>query len=154
MVRGNGPAALAVSAVSMLHPLFGAILPPRDCYTGGLIVAVKAIPRRLLIHSATHYYGDTIKDDWGNETHASNRQLLRVRFEPSNKVITTEAASRTNSEVRLSAVMFYDARNSNPTGITFEIGDEIQFSGKRYRVQLIDMLYDDSIFHHAELGLI
>ncbi|MFA5424229.1 MAG: putative minor capsid protein [Phycisphaerae bacterium] len=89
----------------------------------------KSIPKRLLPHSATHNYGAKVKDDWGNLTHASSRALTHVLFEPTSKLIK----SKDNREIQLSALMYFDCRNSSPEGATFAIGDQI-IRGAAYEV--------------------
>ena len=110
----------------------------------------RPIPRALLIHSATHKYGTLADDGWGNMTHPSSQSLEFVRFEPSTKLVLT----KDNQEVQLSALMFFDATNSVPTGTTFAIGDQVIFDGRTYRVETVEPLYDKSALHHYELGLI
>lgn len=113
----------------------------------------RQIPRHLLIHSATHHYGPPANDDWGNPTWPNSRTLSNVRFEPSGRVVMDRAVDG-NTEIRLSALMFYDAQNSDPTGVNFAFGDRIVFDGQQYRVVSVDKLYDGAAFHHAEIGVV
>jgi len=112
------------------------------------------IPRHLLIHNAAHHYGVPTKDEWGNETYPDNRTLTNVRFEPSGKIVLDRGVSGANTEIRLSAVMFYDVQNSRPQDVTFQYGDSIVFGGQAYRVVSIDKLYDGAVLHHLEVGLV
>lgn len=113
-------------------------------------VRARPIPRHLLIHSATHYYGTPTKDTWGNVTYPSNQALTHVRFEPSGKLVKT----KDNTELRLSMLMIYDEVNSAPQGAIFDHGDKITFGGRSYRVEVIDLLYDGERLHHKEIGLV
>lgn len=119
-----------------------------------MAVKAKPIPKHLLIHSATHEYGRPVQDDNGNDVWPSSQGLERVRVEPSGKLVLDRNLSRQNNEVRLSMLMFFDARNSVPTGIEFEHGDRIVWGGQPYRVASIDKLYDGTNFHHFEIGLV
>jgi hypothetical protein len=110
------------------------------------------IPKHLLIHSVTHQYGPPVNDDWGNPTWPNTRTLTRVRVEPSGKIVL-DRSTDANTEIRLSALMFYDAVNSSPQGVAFAYGDKVTFDGQQYRVASIDRLYDGMAFHHLEIGL-
>jgi hypothetical protein len=109
------------------------------------------IPRSLLPHSATQGYGAQTDDGWGGMSHASSRALTYVRFEPSSKLITT----KDNKEIKLSAIMFFDCRNSGPAGTTFAIGDQIEKPGgtKYTVVGGVDPIYDATRPHHCEVEL-
>lgn len=109
----------------------------------------RPIPRKLLIHSVKHKYNGT-KDSWGNITYANERDLTRVRIEPTAKRVL----SRDNTEIQLTSLMFYDCVNSNPTGINFIIGDAIVLGTINYVVESIEQLYDESKLHHIEVGLV
>jgi len=109
----------------------------------------QAIPYQLLIHSATHNYTPS-HGNWGAETFAGTRALTYVRFEPSSKLITT----KDNRQVQLAATMFYDCKNSAPSGVTFTEGDQIiQTGGRVYKVETVDNCNDEIGLHHYELGL-
>jgi hypothetical protein len=109
----------------------------------------KPIPRKLLIHSAIHNYSTT-KDDWGNETWGDTEALTFVRFEPSTKLVKT----KDNREIQLSAIMFFDCRNSRPLSVDFAVGDQIiQTGGATYTIEVVDFLNDEYGEHHYEVGL-
>lgn len=111
---------------------------------------MRAIPKLFLIHSAVHRSGKTL-DDWGNETWATETDLSRVRFEPSSKLVKTTD----NTEVQLSAIMFFDCRNSKPNGEVFGLGDEIEFNDTKYTVVGgTEPLYEATRAHHYEVELI
>lgn len=113
------------------------------------MAAIRAIPKKLLIHSAT-IYRVAGEDKWGNETLEEGTELRHVRMEPSSKV----ARDKNNAEVQLAASLIYDCRNSRPAGMEFMEDDILLFLGQMYRVQTVELLYDDSKPHHYEMGLV
>lgn len=110
----------------------------------------KPIPKHLLIHSATHYFGTLSEDEWGNISHTDSRDLTFVRFEPTSKLVM----SKDNREWQLEVLMFYDQRNSRPSGLTFAEGDKVTFNGQDYTVVSNDYLHDEKGLHHQEVGLV
>ena len=86
---------------------------------------LQPIPRFLLKHSATHNYGAKTQNDAGQNSYASSRALSRVLFQPSSKLVKT----KDNNEKQLTAIMFFDCRNSQPVGATFTLGDQIIKTG-------------------------
>lgn len=110
---------------------------------------VRRIPRKLLMHTATHLWGKTV-DEWDNETYTQNRVLKRIRIEPS----TSLKRGKDNNQVQLTAVLFYCPINSNPQGVEFDLDDRVTFDGNDYTIVNIDKLYDNAKLHHIELGLI
>ena len=92
---------------------------------------LQPIPRFLLTHSATHNYGAKTQNDAGQDSYASSRELSRVLFQPSSKLVKT----KDNNEKQLSAVMFFDCRNSLPKDATFALGDQIvKTGGQTYEI--------------------
>lgn len=79
-----------------------------------------------------------------------NEIISYVRMEPSSKIIR----DKNNAEIQLAATLFYDCKNSEPRGITFEEDDVIIFNGQKHQVKTIEPLYDRKKLHHYELGLI
>ena len=73
-----------------------------------------------------------------------------VRLDPSSKVIR----DKNNAELQLSAMMFYDCKNSRPVGMKFRTDDIIIFNGVNHRIETVEPLYDDKRIHHWELGLV
>ena len=57
-----------------------------------------------------------------------------------------------NRSVTLSATLFYDCRNSLPA-VEFKPGYLVEFGGRTYRVELVEVLYDKQKLHHLEVGL-
>ena len=107
---------------------------------------MKPIPKSLLIHSAALY--EETEGKWQEQEKKELAKLSRVRIEPSSKMII----SSNNRSVTLSATLFYDCRNSLPT-VEFNPGYLVEFEGKTYRVELVEVLYDKQKLHHLEVGL-
>lgn len=111
----------------------------------------RPIPRYLLPHSATHKYGTPTEDDTGARAWPSSRTLSHVRFEPTSRLGMT----KDNQQIQLSAVMFFDCRNSGPRGVSFAIGDQIiRTGGATYTVVGgTEPLFDAGRAHHWEVEL-
>lgn len=109
---------------------------------------MRPIPVSLLIHSAALY--DVEKDDYRQETDTLRARLDRVRVDPSVEIVK----DRNGEDVQCSALLFYDERNSLPRGLRFSTGQAVVFDGQRYRVQDVQMLYDERALHHQEVALI
>ena len=110
---------------------------------------MRPIPKRLLIHTATLHKIQN-EDRWGNGTLDEGTQLSYVRLEPSSKVVR----DKNNAEIQLTAVLFYDCRNSRPKDQKFSEDDIVVFNGMKHKIQTVEPLYDDRQLHHYELGLI
>ena len=110
---------------------------------------MRPIPKRLLIHNVVL---DRVlkKDRWGNAASNEELNVNFVRIEPSSKIIR----DANKAEVQLSAVMFYDCKNSDPQNISFAVDDIIIFNGQKHAVKVVEPLYDGRKLHHYELGLI
>ena len=113
------------------------------------MAAIRPIPRKLLIHTVT-LQKKISEDKWGKETLEAGTKLEHVRVEPSSRIVR----NKENAEVQLAATLFYDCRNSRPSGITFQEDDIILFNGQKHKVQTIEPLYDEKKLHHYEMGLI
>lgn len=108
---------------------------------------MKPIPKSILIHSAT-LTKSVIENAWGNKSGGNVTQLKNVRFEPTSKL----AVTKDNKQVQLSAIMFYDIKNSTPA-VSFSVDDNISFDNSNYTITTIDKLYDRAKLHHLEIGL-
>ena len=95
---------------------------------------MRPIPRSLLIHSATLY--EERENSWQERELAELAKLSHVRVEPASKMIITSD----------------NCRNSAP-GVEFKPGYIVEFGGKRYRVETVEVLYDKQKLHHLEVGL-
>ncbi len=112
----------------------------------------RPIPVYLLPHSATQKYGKPTENDAGTRTWPSSRALSHVRFEPTSRM----TMGKDNKQIALSAIMFFDCRNSSPRSSTFAIGDQIsRTGGSAYTVVGgTEPLCDARQPHHYELELI
>ena len=109
---------------------------------------MKPIPKNLLIHHAKLMA--VTMDEWQSETLSTVADLKHIRIEPSSKLVT----DKQNRQITLSAVLFYDLRNSTPKNVEVSLGQKIVFGGKEYTVEMIEPIYDDKKLHHYELGLV
>lgn len=107
----------------------------------------RPIPCSLLIHSAVLY--QVSENAWQSETRTELAQLSHVRIEPASRLVV----GKDNRSAEISAVLFYDCRNSRPRAIEFAEGQRVEFGGKLYRIQSIDRIYDNRRLHHLEVGL-
>ena len=110
---------------------------------------MRQIPKRLLIHSAD-YYKKPVKDRWGKEGEPNKTLLSFVRIEPSSTI----TRDKNNQEIKLSAVLFYDCKNSRPRGLKIAEDDVIIFNGQQLKVVSVDPCYDEGRLHHYEIGLV
>ena len=113
------------------------------------VVVIKAIPKKILIHSVT-LICEVEKDSWGKATKTIGIDLAKVRMEPSKKIIK----DKDNNEIQLAAVLFYDCKNSRPAGVTFVVDNIIIFNGEAHRICAVEPLYDEKKLHHYEIGLV
>lgn len=110
---------------------------------------MRQIPKSLLPHTITLYKKNE-EDRWGKMTLDAGKKVRFVRLEPSTQIIR----NKDNVEIQLSAILFYDCKNSNPANITFSAEDIIVFNGVRHQIKVVEPLYDKKRLHHYELGLI
>lgn len=108
---------------------------------------MKPIPKNLLIHSAELF--KVTEGAWQDKNETLVAVLKNVRVEPCCKMIATND----NRSLTLSAVLFYDIRNSLPHGTEISCGNYIAFDGQKYRVETVERLYDNKRLHHLEVGL-
>lgn len=109
----------------------------------------RPIPKSVLIHQAIYLTGKTT-DDWGNTTYANKQPIYNVRFEPSGRL----TRSKDNQELQLSLLMFYDQRNSRPSGLVFKVDEQIEYKGQTYTIVSNDLEHDEKGLHHQEVGLV
>lgn len=107
------------------------------------------MPKALLIHSAKLLEVST-ENTWQSEETAEIATLKNIRIEPLSKLVT----AKDNTQVTLTAGLFYDCKNSRPSGVSFKQGQKIIFNSIEYIVETIEPLYDGQKLHHYELGLI
>lgn len=109
---------------------------------------MKPIPKSLLIHSATAVEKGA-PDLWGNRADEKRTRLSRIRIEPSSAL----SLSKSNEQIRLAAILFYDCRNSCPAGYDFSHTDKIEIGKKQYDIVNVQTLYDERRLHHLEVEL-
>lgn len=122
---------------------------------------IPPIPKKLLIHSA-ELITEFSPDKWGKATEREAAKLEHVRIDPSEKNVIGE-----NGEtLRLSAVLFFDCRNSSPQNIKFALKDDVvggktvvaqkvSFGGRLFTVHTVKPLYaDKNRIHHYEVELV
>ena len=110
---------------------------------------MRPIPKMLLIHNATLQKA-TENDRWGNATLSDEVELLKVRFEPSGKVVR----DKNNQEIQLAATLIYDCVNSRPRNFSFEVDQIVSFNGQLHQIVSVEPLYDERKLHHYEMGLV
>ena len=108
---------------------------------------MRPIPRALLIHSATLQQAQA--DAYGQITLTTLANLTRVRVEPMAESVFDKDGERAER----TALLIYDARNSDPTGIVFATGQRVLFEGAAYRVTAVERCADGRGLHHAEISL-
>jgi hypothetical protein len=114
---------------------------------------VSAIPRRFLPHTAT-LFTESAPDVWGH-CEQTETELTNVRIDRKESVGVT-GGRRVNKS---GAVMFYDSRNSTPTGVNFSLSgggirrQSIGFEGRRYAIEKVEYLYAADTLHHLEITL-
>ena len=107
---------------------------------------MRPIPRSLLIHSAVLY--EARENSWQEQELVELAKLTHIRVEPASKMMITSD----NRSVTLSTTLFYDCRNSAPE-VEFKPGYIVEFGGRKYRVETVEVLYDRQKLHHLEVGL-
>lgn len=109
---------------------------------------MKPIPKNLLIHSACAIELNE-REGWDEPTEKKRTELSRLRIEPSS----TLRISKSNQQVQLAAVLFYDCCNSRPKDFDFSCVDKIKFEGEQYNIVSIQKQFDDKKLHHLEVEL-
>ena len=108
---------------------------------------MRAIPKRLLIHRAK-VYGEE-GGDWSGGEPKLLGVLEHVRAEPESRVVR----DKNNRELKLSAVLFFDCKNSRSTAGEPKEDMLLELLGERFRVVSVEPFFDESGIHHYELGL-
>ena len=109
---------------------------------------MRAIPKKLLIHKGELL--EEAKGDWGPADPIHLANLEKIRVESSNKIIS----DKNNVELRLEALMFFDCKNSRPSGQTFQEDQIYDFNGQKYRIVSVELLQDEDKPHHYEIGMV
>ena len=109
---------------------------------------IKPIPKKLLPHCAKLTKEST--DSWGTGEAEEEKDLTYIRVEPSSKVVR----DKNNAELQLAALLFFDCKNSRPEKQVFEEDEIVTFNGLKYRIVMIEALYDEKKCHHYEIGMV
>lgn len=109
---------------------------------------MRPMPKRLLIHRVSVLTPDGEPDAWGEQTETET-MLSFVRTDPTSKFVI----DKTQKQVQLQAVLYYDLRHSRPRSFPFVEGQKIRWDGREYRIATVEPLYDGKKLHHLEVGL-
>ncbi len=109
---------------------------------------MRAIPKKLLIHDAV--LKREKKSEWGSGALETVTELSRIRIEPSSRI----TRDKNNVEYQLTAILFFDCKNSWPSNQEFREDDIIDFHGSLHRIISVEPLYDERKLHHYEMGMI
>ncbi|PWU66576.1 putative minor capsid protein [Gracilibacillus dipsosauri] len=114
-------------------------------------MAVKPLPKSWLIHSIEYAKWTPDKDDWGNPIYWDAVPINNVRFDDS----TVFSRDSTQTKILANAVIFVDAKNSNPIP-EFVEESKITFNGKEYVLKRIIPCYfpKRNEIRHYELEVI
>lgn len=112
---------------------------------------VRPLPKSWLIHEITYegYTGE--KDDWQNDVYEKPIIINHVRFDDS----TVFSRDNTQTKVLANAVIFVDAKNSNPVP-EFKEQSKIKFDDREYVIQKVVPCYfpNKNKIRHWELEVI
>lgn len=111
---------------------------------------MRPIPKSLLPHAVSLHKKVNAGGRFEEDSLDSGIKLTYVRMEPSSRIVR----DKNGAEIQLAATLFYDCKNSTPNGISFCVDDIILFNGQKYRVQIVEPLYDRNKLHHYELGVV
>lgn len=113
----------------------------------GLVFMVRPIRRDLLIHEVM--YQEKGEDSmWGSGELKEAVPVRYVRLEPKTRVV----ASGEGNQVESDTTLFWDATFSTP--VTWKEESKVTWNGKEKTVVGVDLYYDRSRLHHAEVRLI
>lgn len=105
---------------------------------------MQIIPRWAMKQSCIYFKRSSV-DEYGNTTYETGIAVNFIRIEP-----ITQAGLKTLGEFKDDKLLlFYDYKNSLPTGIIFKELDKITFNEVEYIVRTVN----DYIGHHAEVIL-
>lgn len=112
---------------------------------------VRPLPKSWLIHQIIYegYTGE--KDDWQNDVYEAPITINYVRFDDS----TVFSRDNTQTKVLANAVIFVDAKNSDPVP-EFKEQSRITFNSEKYVINKVVPCYfpNKNKIHHWELEVI
>ena len=111
---------------------------------------MRAIPKKLLIHTAAVYQDTKTGSGWNGATLERIGQLMHVRIEPSSRVVR----DKNNREQQLAATLFFDCRNSQNTAGDLKEDLIVDFQGQKHRIVSVEPLCDENKLHHYEIGMV
>lgn len=111
---------------------------------------MRPIKKKFLIHSAI-LKGNVVEDKWGNILSSDDILLENIRIEPTDKVVLT---NKTNKEIKLDSLIFFDITNSKPKGVEFKTDSTIIFGDFEYTIKKVMYVYDRNRLHHYEIGVV
>lgn len=106
------------------------------------------IPKTLLIHTVTVIENENT-NIWGKTAITNQTVLSNVRVEPYSAL----TVDNQNNQIKLSAVLIYDCKNSTPSDFEFTHTQKINFNGLEYNISSIENLFDEQKLHHKEVSL-
>lgn len=113
---------------------------------------IRPLPKRWLIHEIIYEGYTGQKDDWGNDLYEKPITIKFVRFDNS----TVFSRDNKQTKVLADAIVFVDAKYSNPLPAIFKEQSKIYFNSKDYVLQKAIPCYypDKDAIHHWELEVI
>lgn len=108
---------------------------------------IEPIPLSLLIHSCTVVTEK--KDSWGDKTQETTTTLQKIRIDETKVEYISD---KQNKKEKCDAVLYFDCRNSLPSGFTFKIDSRVIFDGTDYSIKSIKR-YNTNKPHHYEVRL-
>lgn len=111
---------------------------------------IPPLPKKWLIHEI-EYEGYLGENDWGDVDYEPPITIKHVRFDDS----TVFSRDSTQTKVLADAIIFVDAKNSNPVP-EFKEQSKVRFNGKEYVIQKVVPCYypTEKRIHHYELEVI
>lgn len=109
----------------------------------------RPISRSLLVHGATLApYTGTVNSV---KQYGTAVTLTHVRMQPVKQTAMTSLGDMKNDKF----LMFFDCKNSAPSGTTFKTLDKITFGGQVLAARMVTPCYGDSPdVHHYEVSLV
>lgn len=87
----------------------------------------------------------------GQPTYSAPVTIRFVRYETAKKNALTALGDQRND----TGLLFYDERNSVPSGVVFTPGDKVSFGGASFVVRDVSFEYADlATKHHQEVALV
>lgn len=111
---------------------------------------MRAIPKKLLIHSADVYQEAKMGSGWDGAALEMAGRLSHVRIEPSSRIVR----DKNNREQQLAATLFFDCKNSSSTAGDLKEDLIVDFQRQKHRIVSVEPLYDGRKLHHYEIGMV